>query len=219
MYTVQSNFVHQPHAVQDSWRGVRRQIVEEAVDRAIDHSGRFLPAHSLLLTQAPNGGAHPLPAAQGHHDTQQHQVTPRAQAQPLRQGPVEDHQLAVGLVVQQVSRVGIGVKHRRVFPGEQRHRNERLDQLFGDADAANGRMGDRVGHFDAGLLAHGRDLAAAQLRDHSRHADSDGRTVGARRFRESGLLAREIELMLEQEPDFGDHLVDLADRETVAALL
>jgi uncharacterized protein YceH (UPF0502 family) len=60
-------------------------------------------------------------------------VPPLVARQTFGERPVEQHQFAGALVVQQIARVRIGVKDAALAARKQGHRDQRFDQLLGGA--------------------------------------------------------------------------------------
>ena len=81
-----------------------------------------------------------------------------------------------------------------------------------------GERGNAVGHLDAGLRAHRRDVAGRERRNQAGDADPDTGTVHLGGLRERGLLAPEIQLVFQQQEYLGQHILHVVDGEAVAAL-
>ena len=127
--------------------------VQKFAHALADHASPWRSHSYAILTERYDfvAGAHRI--AQADHQKQEREMTALFAAQPFPQCPIDNGQLASTVVIKQVAGVGIAVKDRLLNRREQRHGNQRLDELLRQLSPARERQARGcTRHLDPSLL-------------------------------------------------------------------
>src|SRR6185312_11761633 len=140
-------------------------------------------------------------------------------AQAFPKGPDNNHQFSRAGVVQQITGMRIAVENGFFSGSQERHSDQSLDQLLSDV-VSSGRWQSRgsVRHLDPVLFRKGSDCGSAKKRDHLWHSHTGVIAVKRGGLLQGLLLAAEIDLVLQQAPNFSERVRDQVRRKSVTMM-